>query len=381
MYLIIFCPYTIDYCVASDVISQYYMFDNAKHIFNNHNIVVKYFWDFLEKNIREKIINFERNINKDYDLLNYYSIALNLILQDNEYNNSIFHCWEICGIDALMCDIQRIKDKYIKICFSIYDPHSFHIIKGGSCLDSPHLHNINDERLDCTDAIISSSHIYYENIQSKYSQKSSFISFSFNNKVNGLFNIQDFDNWYKRSPYIYLIGACNEAYRLRIYMWHFIRTSDDNTTKFRNIIKIPPFIKYNRDNYNLQEHNFERGGIKYLKNISNYMAVFICFGTNPIDFPLAKIWEAMLAGCLCFIEPKEYLIQDLGLIAFIHYVPILLDSNNNMIIDNVEYYTNYLNSLGGFKIAKEGFEYIKNNFTDEKIAEKYCNILLNNKLI
>jgi len=357
------------------------MFNNSKHIFNNHNIVVKYFWDFLENSIREKFIDFTQNINQEYKILNYLSIALNTILQDDEYNNSIFHCWEICSIDSISCDIQRIKSKNIKIIFSVYDPHSFHICKGGSGLDPPELHNINDKRYDCVDLIISTSHIYYENIKSHYVNKSLFIPFSFNNKVTDLFNIQNFDNWYKRSPYIYLIGACNAAYRLRIYMWYLIREKNIKNHMFNDLIKIPPFIMYNRDNYNLQEHNFERGGIKYLKNISNYMAVFICFGTNPIDFPLAKIWEAMLAGCLCFIEPKEYLLKDLGLIAYNHYVPILLDNNNNMITENVEYYSKYLNSSEGLKIAIEGFNYIKNNFTDEIIAEKYCNLLFNNKLI
>jgi hypothetical protein len=100
----------------------------------------------------------------------------------------------------------------------------------------------------------------------------------------------------------------------------------------------------------------------------------------PIDFPLCKLWEIMLSGCLAFIEPKEYLQKDLNLIPFVHYVPMLINKKNQLVID-IEYYNKYLGTDLGFKIAKQGFEYIRDNFSDEKIALLYCNILKNNKIL
>jgi hypothetical protein len=92
----------------------------------------------------------------------------------------------------------------------------------------------------------------------------------------------------------------------------------------------------------------------------------------------------MLAGCIAFIEPNESLKNDLGLIEYEHYVPVLM-SDNKMVLD-INYYNKYLGTqeglrikyLGtqeGLRIAKNGFNYIKNNFTDSNIALNYINIL------
>ena len=77
----------------------------------------------------------------------------------------------------------------------------------------------------------------------------------------------------------------------------------------------------------------------------------------------------MLAGCIAFIEPNESLKNDLGLIEYEHYVPVLM-TNNKMVFDT-DYYNKYLGTEEGLRIAKNGFNYIKNNFTDSKIALNY----------
>jgi hypothetical protein len=83
----------------------------------------------------------------------------------------------------------------------------------------------------------------------------------------------------------------------------------------------------------------------------------------------------MLAGCIAFIEPNESLKNDLGLIEYEHYVPILM-TNNKMVFDT-NYYNKYLGTQEGLRIAKNGFNYIKNNFTDSKIALDYIKIISN----
>jgi hypothetical protein len=120
----------------------------------------------------------------------------------------------------------------------------------------------------------------------------------------------------------------------------------------------------------------EKRGLMYIELMSKYMGVFICFGSFPIDFPLAKVIEVFLAGCLAIIEPKKFLFDDYGLIPFEHYIPLLIDKDEKLILD-IKYYEKYLGTHEGEKIAKNGFEHIINNFTDSKIAEKYIEILKN----
>jgi hypothetical protein len=50
--------------------------------------------------------------------------------------------------------------------------------------------------------------------------------------------------------------------------------------------------------------------------------------------------------------------------------------NNKMVLD-INYYNKYIGTEEGLQIAKNGFNYIKNNFTDDKIALNYMKILSN----
>ena len=132
-----------------------------------------------------------------------------------------------------------------------------------------------------------------------------------------------------------------------------------------------PYSRYNRSNslYN------DEPGLKYLQTLSQYQGSFIFFAVFPINFILAKVFEVMLAGCIAFIEPNESLKNDLGLIEYEHYVPVLM-TDNKMVLD-INYYNNYIGTEEGLQIAKNGFNYIKNNFTDNKIALNYIKILSN----
>lgn len=150
----------------------------------------------------------------------------------------------------------------------------------------------------------------------------------------------------------------------------------DQREDFSNIVEIMPYELYNRTNTKYDEER----GIRYLRTVSKYMGAFMCFGDFPLDFHLCKLWEIMLSGTLIFIEPNDILQTDLDLMPYVHYVPMLIDENNKLIID-IEHYNKYLGTDEGLKIAKQGFEYIRDNFTDEKVAEKYCEILKRRNLI
>ena len=109
----------------------------------------------------------------------------------------------------------------------------------------------------------------------------------------------------------------------------------------------------------------------------------MCFGDFPIDFHLCKLWEMMLSGCLAFVEPKDILQTDLGLIPYVHYVPMLIDENNKLIID-IEYYNKYLGTEEGFKIqsrelieADAGESIIQNDVKKQRFDSKDAQTVFN----
>lgn len=390
--LIVFCPWLFDYLVPADIISQYLIFykDNVKKVFLDNNLNVKYFWEFLDDiscsnisdinynllHLTEKYIGgantiSPNQINSCGPGVTLFTKALDKILTIEEYRGSIFFGWEAWGFDPIVGTTYytKLKNYNAKFIVSIYDPHSFHIIyNNGNGIDPSEKHIFKDERLDNTDLIISSSHKYYKNINSLYLHKSYFIPFSYDSTVKELY-IFDETQWNIRDNYIYLIGAINLAYPLRMQINNYINKKEKNT-----IFKIDTYERHNRTNH---YNNKKRGGIIYHKKLCKYKAIFICFGKYPIDFPLAKLWEGFLAGCLCFIEPKDFL-KDLGLFEYEHYIPIKLDTYNNFDNNNFQYYKYWLNNNLSINIAKKGHDYIKKNFTDEKVAKLYCDIINKN---
>lgn len=409
--LVIFYYPLIDNGISTDVLSQYQIFKNAKHIFEKNNIDLIYFYELLPQERKKKYYDIEENFkltNNDNDEFTqdiYTSLEkINDSLKLNVDVKYILHGWEPFGFD-------RFFDKKFYELFGkdniriskIILHHDFHGFVRSSPLynnkeiPSDNIYrilndgkinnmNINDRRLNECNLIISPTVVFFKNIKSKYGEKTEFIPFSYNPNNKKIFELQDFNNYFNRERKIIMSGA------LLVYLHRKIITflkknieqsflidrvvNLDQREDFSNIIEIMPYEKYNRTN---TKYNEERG-IRYLRTLSKYMGAFMCFGDFPLDFHLSKLWEIMLSGCLAFIEPKEMLQTDLGLIPYVHYVPMLIDENNKLIID-MEHYNKYLGTDEGLKIAKQGFEYIRDNFTDEKAAEKYCEILKKRNLI
>jgi hypothetical protein len=420
--LIVFHPPCIDYNVSKEVLSQYDCFKNAKPIFEKNHINLIYFYELLPPEDSTKYYDMKENFNysdNDRALINIYykdvKYVRNLILENMFYENSILYSFEIIsswsvrpdnGLEKMDIELYNKYNKMnIRQIFSCYDFHAFYInyykqrhnlynenkesISIFELLKLPietHANNINNMWFDYNILLISPTVQYIENIKSKYAEKTEFIPFSYNPNNAKIFELQDFDNYFNRERKILMSGSC-PAYTHRKLITFIKQNKEelyllDNVINlnqreaFSNIIEIMPYEIYNRKN---TKYNEERG-IRYLKTISKYMAAFMCFGDFPIDFHLAKLWEIMLSGTLIFIEPKDMLQTDLGLIPYVHYVPMLIDENNKLIID-MEHYNKYLNTNDGFKIAKQGFEYIRDNFTDEKVAENFCAILKRRNLI
>lgn len=379
--LIIFCHPAINYLVSTDVISQYLFFKRAKQIFNDNNIEILYFYDLLEQNKKFKYENIEENYKySENDLITEYKkdcIELrNKII--NNYPKYILVGLEPIGFDQITKF--NLPNKKILL---IYDPHGFYLVKNknNAVIDKEHI--FNDARLDEVNLIVSPSVLYFKNINSNYFNKCKFIPFSYNEQNNKIFSIQSFESFFNRKKLIVLQGANSNNYKYRNSLFIIKNklnksinfTNDfinfDERDNFCELFDILPYSRYNRSN---SKYN-DDAGLKYLKTLSQYQGSFIFFAIFPINFILAKVFEVMLAGCIAFIEPNESLKNDLGLIEYEHYVPVLM-SNNKMVLD-INYYNKYLGTDEGLRIAKNGFNYIKNNFTDNKIALNYINILSN----
>lgn len=386
--LIIFCHPAINYLVSTDVISQYLFFKRAKKTFNCNNISILYYYDLLEETKKIKYENIEENYKyNENDLITEYKkdcIEIrNKII--NNYTNYILIGLEPIGFDQITNF--NLPNKKI---LSMYDPHGFYLIQNRKNTDTDKVrtifdkeHIFNDARLNEINLIVSPSILYFKNINSNYFNKCHFISFSYNEENNKIFSIQKFDSFFNRKMLIVLQGSLSGVYKYR-HALHIIKKKLNESIKFINnfihldnidvfckLLDILPYSRYNRSNslYN------DDAGLKYLQTLSQYQGSFIFFAIFPINFILAKVFEVMLAGCIAFIEPNESLKNDLGLIEYEHYVPVLM-TDNKMVLD-INYYNKYLGTEEGLQIAKNGFNYIKNNFTDNKIALNYIKILSN----
>ena len=409
--LVIFYYPLIDYGVSTDVLSQYAFFKNAKHIFEKNNIDLIYFYELLPQEQQKKYYDIEENFKLTQDDgPNFFQdmlISLEKIYDSFKLNvdvKYIFHGWEPYGFDRFF------ENKFYEL-FGKYNPriskiilhHDLHgfiktsplYINNQSAsanilriLDEGKIYDINiyDRRLNECNIIMSPTVLFFKNIKSKYVEKTEFLPFPYNMNNKKIFELQDFDNYFNRERKILMSGSTsiyphrrNIAFLKENIQESYLQQNVINLNQreqFSNMIEIMPYERYNRLNTKFNEER----GILYLRTLSKYMGAFMCFADFPIDFHLCKLWEIMLSGCLAFVEPKDMLQTDLGLIPYVHYVPMLIDENNKLIID-IEYYNKYLGTEEGFKIAKQGFEYMRDNFTDEKVAEKYCEILKRRNLI
>jgi hypothetical protein len=378
--IVIFCSPITNFLVSTDVISQYLFFSNTKNIFEKHNYKIIYFYDLLsnDESIKYKNIHENYKYADDYLTKIYKSDRekiLKIIIDNNEYNDCILIGLESIGFDAFFYPhiYMELKKKNIIIIISIYDTQMFSNRKTNNYFE------IIDKHCDLTTYIISSSYVYFKNINWKsYHKKCRKTYISFDPKNLEINNIPSFDLYFNRQKKILLNGSI-DAYKYRKIIYNIINDQEyyikyntiypENINNFKEIIQFENARIFNRKTKNLS------GGVDYCKFISNYMGYFILFGTYPIDFPLVKIVECMLSGCLAFVEPKTYLYDELGLVEYEHYVPILIEDNTDKIILDIEYYNKYLNTELGLNIAKKGNEFIKKFFNDESIAYKYINVL------
>ena len=203
--LIIFCNPAINHHISTDVISQYLFFKRAKLIFNNYNIEILYFYDLLEQTKKFKYEDIEENYKyNETNLIEEYKkdcIEIRKKIIAN-YTDYILVGFERIGFYQITN--QKLPNKKI---LSMYDLQGFYVSinEKNTVYDKEHIftHKILDE----VDLIVSPSVLYFKNINSIYINKSHFISFSYNDKNNKLFDIQNFNSFFNRKILIVLQGC------------------------------------------------------------------------------------------------------------------------------------------------------------------------------
>jgi hypothetical protein len=201
IYFIIFCDPIMERPVSTDIISRQYFFDRSREIFKKNNFIVKYYYKFLsvekQKVYTDIYVNFntsDEQIIKQYD--EDCNIILNEIITDDKYNNALIMGCQPIGFDKILKNKidKKLKMKNIKLLLLMYDPHAFinKYFKDEPLLKEKlfwniETHNVTDSRLENVDYIISSSVLYFYNVNSKYISKCINTQFSFNENYKNYF--------------------------------------------------------------------------------------------------------------------------------------------------------------------------------------------------
>lgn len=217
------------------------------------------------------------------------------------------------------------------------------------------------EVLDNLDCILSPSPIFFKNVKSDLSKKTKFFFYSMD------FDLLPDKKWEDREPKILLSGSCNRGYPIR----HQILTNIKKKTEMSSIcayLKRTRFKEYNRP-----IGTYLPVGLNYYDKLVNFQAAFFAYYEHPKNFNLAKIIEILACGCLGFFEKSPLLEEEMGMKEFEHYIPIT--DENGKLIEDVKYYEKWLNNKEGRKIAENGKEFVKKNFSNNNGFINYVKIL------
>jgi hypothetical protein len=218
------------------------------------------------------------------------------------------------------------------------------------------------QKLDFTNHIITPSPIYFQNVAPNYLEKTTFFFYS-TDKENEKFC----QPWNKRINKIILTGCVNGSYKIR----HDIAYERTKNSKFE---QITDFVKKPRHKeYNYKNREDLPYGQNYYKLLGQYKGAFFAYYEYPKNFNLAKIIEILSMGCIGFFEFSPLLEKELGLIAYKHYVPC---TKNRKLITKCKYYNYFLNDIDGkgTEIAKNGQQYVKDNFSDLNAIQNYISV-------
>jgi len=358
--------------------SSYPIINNFKILFDNYEKFKSY---------RLEPIPFTKFV-KSVTFNDYSSNPANTNLELKEHNFPLQ--WEF-GYDKMMIlleeamkemiqDIIRNKSAYKKAIILVFHPVCFSLLykerkvleplKKELCLryvlwqDDLHAYFKDGKRgevLSNADCILSPSPIFFKNVKSDLINKTKFFFYSMDYSL-----IKEVP-WESREKKILLSGSCNRGY----YMRHQILVNikkEAPMSKICSYLKRPRFKEYNRP-----VGTYLPVGLNYYDKLSAYQGAFFAYYEHPKNFNLAKIIEICACGCLGFFEKSPLLEEELGMKEFEHYIPIT--DEKGKLIEDLQYYERWLYSPDGKRIAENGRNYMKRNFSNDNGFINYVKIL------
>ena len=364
--------------------ARYY---SSHPIINNFKILFDYYEKF--KTYKIEPIPFTSFI-KSAKFDDYLSNEANLQLVNAKNSHNFPLQWELGydkaillleeGFKELIIDMTRNKSAYKKAIIFVFHPVCFSLLykvrkefeplkkelglKYILWQDDLHAYFKEGKRgeiLEGLDKILSPSPIFFKNVNSKLIDKTKFFFYSMD------FNLLPDKKWEDREKKILLSGSCNRGY----YMRHQILINIKKETEMSKIcsyLKRPRFKEYNRP-----VGTYLPVGLNYYDKLVEYQGAFFAYYEAPKNFNLAKIIEILACGCLGFFEKSVLLEEELGLKEFEHYVPITDEKGN--LIEDLKYYEKWLFGKEGKKIAEDGKQFVKKNFSNENGFFNYVKIL------
>ena len=377
MYIFIFYSLT-NYGISYPVQYNYEQFRIHKEYFkkNNYNLITSNEMIINKELIKENIdfnkINnllIKENIRINYQIYLFSKIIDN-ILKNKKYNNSIFLGFHPFIFNLFLEDkYNLIKKNNIKIFCWMDDLQYFtKFLKIKKFNYLTYDKDYNSEKLNKIDLILTPSINYFKNINSRYLSKTRFIFYSLDERLyDKITNI----NYNNRINKIILSGCIlkKNQYKSR---YSFLKLINTNFNNIGYYLKHPGYDS--STNYNLKY-------INYYNELVKYKGAFVGLYNYPLNFLLAKIIEVLFCGCLGFFDKSSLLKTELGLLEFVHYIPIT--NNKNELIKDINYYKKYLNTELGNKIALNGYNYIREQFKSINNIKNYKYIFdnfLNNKI-
>jgi hypothetical protein len=358
-------PYSA-YSISALVEYNFMMFEkfdiNEKFLLNGFKVITIYsLLHNYNLNIESQLLQyFKTSVIKDDSDLEYLHISKNfcktiveLIANNKLFINSIIIGFHPFGFENILYMYYKKQINNITLLGWQDDPHYFAYFanRNGESIQE-FSKTFECDILDKLDYLISPSQIYFTNLNME----------KYYNKVVNLFYCLNeiwFDNicinnFSERLNNILLSGVIDQGYRGR-FKFKELKKNDD----FDKLIVILPH----------PGNNNEMREINYYKKLAEYKGAFVAHYNFPLNYLLGKYLEVLMCGCLGFFENNPLLESQLGLIAFIHYIPCS-DTNGNIISD-ISYYKKYLETEEGHIISKTGCTYVRTNFKSLKYIDKY----------
>lgn len=374
MKVVIFYHPKEKYTLSYPVMFMYNAIKMNKSIFHTHMIEIIDILSFL-KNTDQQTIEYS-NINSiEIDYISYLHLAtqnlVNIMKTTDIYDNSILLGFQNAGSDPLFyrkghCSYDFydvFKEKKCKLGLWMDDLHGFPNFPKIDTFNDSANSVCTDYRLDLCDFILTPSLEYFKNINSQYLSKTHFYFYNLN---ENFYNKLCLTNWNQRNNKILLSGACGISYPIRNELYNIYQY---NKYGWDNLIEYLHTPGYNRTSSDFDA----KTGLNYYMIINKYKAAFFGYASKPLNFNLAKIIEILMCGTLGFFEYSPLLESELGLVKFVHYVPMTDD--NGILITDKNYYLEYLNSDIGNNIAITGALYVRNNYASTKCMYDLINIL------